>query len=201
MDTVSHIWLTKSQFDHMSFATSRLYRTVFLSSCRTYFKLKRILNSLTYVYFFFVSLFFFVFFFKQKTAYEMRISDWSSDVCSSDLSGRWNRRRGSAGPTGGALQPRWPGVERRRQGGLAAPLLSRTAALDRRGLGEQTSGMDGCLVRERGQVNSSWHRYPGSADTLFEEHELRLVLARRYIGSTEAAPVGTEGVMTRRPRG
>src|SRR3546814_5718914 len=28
----------------------------------------------------------FFFFFKQKTAYEMRISDWSSDVCSSDLS-------------------------------------------------------------------------------------------------------------------
>src|SRR3546814_5173959 len=28
-----------------------------------------------------------VFFFKQKTAYEMRISDWSSDVCSSDLPG------------------------------------------------------------------------------------------------------------------
>src|SRR3546814_8591417 len=31
----------------------------------------------------FVSIF--CFFFKQKTAYEMRISDWSSDVCSSDL--------------------------------------------------------------------------------------------------------------------
>src|SRR3546814_21124641 len=32
-----------------------------------------------------------IFFFKQKTAYEMRISDWSSDVCSSDLIGRvWN---------------------------------------------------------------------------------------------------------------
>src|SRR3546814_4377299 len=30
-------------------------------------------------------LFFCFFFFKQKTAYEMRISDWSSDVCSSDL--------------------------------------------------------------------------------------------------------------------
>src|SRR3546814_3615828 len=28
------------------------------------------------------------FFFKQKTAYEMRISDWSSDVCSSDLHAR-----------------------------------------------------------------------------------------------------------------
>src|SRR3546814_9698782 len=34
------------------------------------------------------------FFFKQKTAYEMRISDWSSDVCSSDLctNWRWNTR-------------------------------------------------------------------------------------------------------------
>src|SRR3546814_2641717 len=33
----------------------------------------------------FVVSFLFFFFFKQKTAYEMRISDWSSDVCSSDL--------------------------------------------------------------------------------------------------------------------
>src|SRR3546814_10412200 len=34
----------------------------------------------------------FFFFFKQKTAYEMRISDWSSDVCSSDL--LWGQVRG-----------------------------------------------------------------------------------------------------------
>src|SRR3546814_3679920 len=34
---------------------------------------------------FFLFFYFFFFFFKQKTAYEMRISDWSSDVCSSDL--------------------------------------------------------------------------------------------------------------------
>src|SRR3546814_9270924 len=33
------------------------------------------------------------FFFKQKTAYEMRISDWSSDVCSSDLRLREPRAR------------------------------------------------------------------------------------------------------------
>src|SRR3546814_6230742 len=32
-----------------------------------------------------VAFYCFFFFFKQKTAYEMRISDWSSDVCSSDL--------------------------------------------------------------------------------------------------------------------
>src|SRR3546814_1018397 len=36
----------------------------------------------------------FFFFFKQKTAYEMRISDWSSDVCSSDLIGLRQMRSG-----------------------------------------------------------------------------------------------------------
>src|SRR3546814_6158302 len=35
------------------------------------------------------------FFFKQKTAYEMRISDWSSDVCSSDLHGGRERLHAS----------------------------------------------------------------------------------------------------------
>src|SRR3546814_8987140 len=45
------------------------------------------------------------FFFKQKTAYELRISDWSSDVCSSDLS-RGRRRRCRAGP------PRWAGEDK-----------------------------------------------------------------------------------------
>src|SRR3546814_14072889 len=39
-----------------------------------------------------------LFFFKQKTAYEMRISDWSSDVCSSDLDGDF---RGSLGEAAG----------------------------------------------------------------------------------------------------
>src|SRR3546814_5184810 len=38
----------------------------------------------------------FFFFFKQKTAYEMRISDWSSDVCSSDLDDLEFDRRGGA---------------------------------------------------------------------------------------------------------
>src|SRR3546814_2754739 len=36
-----------------------------------------------------------MFFFKQKTAYEMRISDWSSDVCSSDLFMRFVRNAGN----------------------------------------------------------------------------------------------------------
>src|SRR3546814_1922208 len=43
-----------------------------------------------------------MFFFKQKTAYEMRIRDWSSDVCSSDLVAAAARRRGVV--VEGALQ-------------------------------------------------------------------------------------------------
>src|SRR3546814_7817076 len=42
----------------------------------------------------YVFLFCCFFFFKQKTAYEMRISDWSSDVCSSDLAGGVDGRFG-----------------------------------------------------------------------------------------------------------
>src|SRR3546814_6221402 len=43
----------------------------------------------------------FFFFFKQKTAYEMRISDWSSDVCSSDLRVIRNHRQAAYGATSG----------------------------------------------------------------------------------------------------
>src|SRR3546814_5020874 len=44
----------------------------------------------------------FFFFFKQKTAYEMRISDWSSDVCSSDLQDQSARADGVPGAQDGA---------------------------------------------------------------------------------------------------
>src|SRR3546814_8351168 len=46
----------------------------------------------------------FFFFFKQKTAYEMRISDWSSDVCSSDLCCCWCFR---ASVSAFAARARW----------------------------------------------------------------------------------------------
>ena len=38
-----------------------------------------------------IGIMFFFFFFKQKTAYEILTCDWSSDVCSSDLSGGFGR--------------------------------------------------------------------------------------------------------------
>src|SRR3546814_1254617 len=49
-------------------------------------------------------------FFKQKTAYEMRISDWSSDVCSSDL----DERRGDEAE--GRPEQRVPGRQRQEEG-------------------------------------------------------------------------------------
>src|SRR3546814_9242925 len=70
------------------------------------------------------------FFFKQKTAYEMRISDWSSDVCSSDLVPGFHRqrhRRLSRIDAAAGLHP-----ESRRHGHLAAALLSLAAARDRK---------------------------------------------------------------------
>src|SRR3546814_9287086 len=48
----------------------------------------------------------FFFFFKQKTAYELRISDWSSDVCSSDLVGHGGDRDHQDRRRLGAAQPR-----------------------------------------------------------------------------------------------
>src|SRR3546814_6294989 len=62
----------------------------------------------------------FFFFFKQKTAYEMRISDWSSDVCSSDL---------------GALCPPHP--------------PPRAAAGDRRGRAVEPRGLSYARCRRR----------------------------------------------------
>src|SRR3546814_1846328 len=63
------------------------------------------------------------FFFKQKTAYEMRISDWSSDVCSSDLASNEccrqaarPRDRGRGGPAGAAALQSREGKLRRRRG-------------------------------------------------------------------------------------
>src|SRR3546814_2638127 len=55
----------------------------------------------------FLTIYFFCyfFFFKQKTAYEMRISDWSSDVCSSDLPGDLGK----------------PILDHRREAGMAVP--------------------------------------------------------------------------------
>src|SRR3546814_7646811 len=60
-------------------------------------------------------MFLFVFFFKQKTAYEMRISDWSSDVCSSDLPHNQHQRETATMASGTRKQIRWTASTRRRK--------------------------------------------------------------------------------------
>src|SRR3546814_1514854 len=69
---------------------------------------------------FLLFLYLYFFFFKQKTAYEMRISDWSSDVCSSDLGGRdWFQPVFKAG-VAGVRRAALVGAGRAHQEGLRA---------------------------------------------------------------------------------
>src|SRR3546814_1979619 len=67
------------------------------------------------------------FFFKQKTAYEMRISDWSSDVCSSDLA---DMNGGGGEPAVGLGMCAWR--ELRPVHAECAPFMVDQAARDRK---------------------------------------------------------------------
>src|SRR3546814_3237699 len=69
------------------------------------------------------------FFFKQKTAYEMRISDWSSDVCSSDLRQRLPVLRLVVDHHLSRRRSRHPGTRRESAGRLAARRPEPEAAL------------------------------------------------------------------------
>src|SRR3546814_7568109 len=80
--------------------------------------------------------FFCFFFFKQKTAYEMRISDWSSDVCSSDL---FSTRRQEV-------------LDARRGPGLEA---GKIAALDTRSAKQ--------AVADRGALTADWQDHARAA--------------------------------------
>src|SRR3546814_1903980 len=99
-----------------------------------------------------------IFFYKQKTAYELRISDWSSDVCSSDLCSAYSASKTTvvthppAGPptltapatdNNGAFTVSWTGVstatnyrlEQRKDSGAWSQIYSGT------GLGKAVSGL------------------------------------------------------------
>src|SRR3546814_11404588 len=80
-----------------------------------------------------------VFFFKQKTAYEMRISDWSSDVCSSDLV-EGDRGIGHAGVARGI-----------RNGAQVRP-VRRRGEVDRRGKGAGRRSACALLAWRRNNV-------------------------------------------------
>src|SRR3546814_4221251 len=90
----------------------------------------------------------FVFLFKQKTAYEMRISDWSSDVCSSDLF-----RQRSLCPQSAAVAARLGKADLMPQllrlmgddasAVIAAPFERLVAILRQRGFGCSVAAFDG----------------------------------------------------------
>src|SRR3546814_1022105 len=100
--------------------------------------------------------YFFVFF-KQKTAYEMRISDWSSDVCSSDLRPQQRIEIDRAGGEAGSERRRateiggHPAIQRQRtegdlQGlGLRLGLAGAELRREREGARQQASARAGAL--------------------------------------------------------
>src|SRR3546814_3363312 len=83
----------------------------------------------------------FFFFFKQKTAYEMRISDWSSDVCSSDLAAGVQALVDADRARGGRAQHLRAG----QQPGAGAAVLAVAAAAAERVAGRRRSGADGAV--------------------------------------------------------
>src|SRR3546814_6607771 len=140
------------------------------------------------------------FFFKQKTAYEMRISDWSSDVCSSDLHGRdrddragtaaaTNPRYVPAGTTRGtgtgavhaALRERFAISLRMRLAGSRAEATSRRpSAHPHARLRGETVGVDyrhrgesGTIRAPGGVAAVRWCRYRAAVDRS-EEHPSEL---------------------------
>src|SRR3546814_10258159 len=97
-----------------------------------------------------------IFFFKQKTAYEMRISDWSADVCSSDLASaefscsldgrrhRGERARLRARTMVGAVDRSGAGQRARDRLCLDLPVLPRLSLLKSRGRADRIGG-DGAI--------------------------------------------------------
>src|SRR3546814_1665206 len=88
------------------------------------------------------------FFFKPKTAYEMRISDWSSDVCSSDLAAGGSAPTPAAAAGGTELPSRSAGATDKGERVKASPLAKRLA--DEKGIDLKTltgSGPGGRIVK------------------------------------------------------
>src|SRR3546814_6843396 len=126
----------------------------------------------------------FIFFFKQKTAYEMRISDWSSDVCSSDLC-----QRSARGAVADRHPRRWlrPGCRRGCRHRQPIPHRTRRTIPTRRRDADRHRGRDRLSRRrprqEPLQMNYNNHR-PG----------LKARAAHLALALSSAAAVLTLGV-------
>src|SRR3546814_19510303 len=113
------------------------------------------------------------FFFKQKTAYEMRISDWSSDVCSSDL-------------TKAVVPGLVPGTH----------CSTRLKVLPLKGGAFAAGGDNGGKVSPRADANGSRRQAPGRQRCIFDrgcreqERSVQGVLRVSRANAAEAAVLG-----------
>src|SRR3546814_15286183 len=147
-------------------------------------------SAFMYVFRFFSSLLLFFFFFKQKTAYEMRISDWSSDVCSSDLC---FARRGPRRARHCGLHPCGGGVD------LSFCQLKARVSLDRR----CASGADTIEFRDDGR-SPLVASLPGPIETgsspsenlllRIDDAQLTLIVKRQEIGRASSRERGCKYV-------
>src|SRR3546814_4544451 len=122
----------------------------------------------------------FVFFFKQKTAYEMRISDWSSDVCSSDLAAiEALMAHGTA-----EQQAKW------------LPRLVTGEWSGTMNLTEPQAGSDvGALRTTATPVGDGTYRIKGQKIFItFGEHDLTDNIVHLVLARTPDAPAGTKGI-------
>src|SRR3546814_19270250 len=116
--------------------------------------------------------FYFVFFFKQKTAYEMRISDWSSDVCSSDLREAHRQRDGE--PTRKHI-----GAERH---DIPHTVAGQPAAAERHGL----IAFDDQLAEEEMTVHRKEEKGHQAHQALADDRAVTAALRIDHIGQTKS---------------
>src|SRR3546814_10947187 len=106
----------------------------------------------------------FFFFFKQKTAYEMRISDWSSDVCSSDLQRATARAIRRSAPETGHGFLREPGLPHPRRPGCCASGQARQGDRQRRWTRDKSSRAKRAQEYKALAPVFTWHRAKGLHD-------------------------------------
>src|SRR3546814_13852184 len=117
----------------------------------------------------------FLFFFKQKTAYELRISDWSSDVCSSDLA----TSIGSTGIGALAIAPYRKSSSKR---SLAIPAPRSAVSPD--------------AIQSPAATILFWVSVPDLSVQRTVAAPLDSIAAAPRVGRAEVRPVGPEGVVS-----
>src|SRR3546814_7840674 len=129
-----------------------------------------------------------VFFFKQKTAYEMRISDWSSDVCSADFLGHGHLQQMGmrlAGPVVSLLEIR----EARRQAVAlqhseeAAPVLAGGDTEEDLGVDQGIEHLEGAGKQRLVMLRSGLQGEEGGAVVLDEMERARALGLRQQAGN------------------